>query len=237
MIAFTSDIDWADEAVIADMLSLFENYGVKCTFFSTHSSGELIKCNKKLFEIAIHPNFNPIFSGQTKSVDDILSELLEIHPEAKGVRSHSMMQSTNLLSKFASKNLLYDANHFLPYHTGLKPFRLWTGMVRIPYNWEDDVHWSYGYTFDDSRINLKSDSLNVFDFHPIHVFLNTENKYRYNEAKKFYNDPVKLLEYRNTEIKGSRDLLISLLEYIKVNKIETKTHLEIADEFNRNLVL
>lgn len=236
MIAFTSDIDWAPEAVIADTISIFETYGVKCTLFATHNSKELRNCNKKLFEIAIHPNFNPVLTENNISVDDVLDEILEIYPDAEGVRSHSMMQSTNLLSKFATKNLIYDSNHFLPYCTGLKPFKLWTGMVRIPFNWEDDVHWAYGYTFNDCHINLEQEGLNVFNFHPIHIYLNTENKYRYTEASKYYKEHVKLLQYRNIEIKGTRDLLISLLEFVKQNKIETKTQIEIANEFNLNFM-
>jgi hypothetical protein len=147
------------------------------------------------------------------------------------VRSHSLAQSTIILNKFSEKHLVYNANHFLPYHKGVKQFKLWTGMLRIPYNWEDDVHWTYGYNFEDSRIDLKDIGMNIFDFHPIHIFLNTENKYRYNEAKKYKDDIKKLTEYKNIEIKGARDLLIFLLEYCKQNKVNTKTHLEIANEF------
>ncbi len=235
MIAFSSDIDWAPEAVITDMLGLFEKYGVKCTLFSTHQSTVLAKCNKKLFEIGIHPNFNPILAGNSdKSVEDVIDDMLDIHPDARGVRSHSMLQSTNILQKFADKKLVYDANHFMPYHTGIKPFRLWNGMIRIPYNWEDDVHWTYGYSFESSGMNLNDPGLVVFDFHPIHIYLNTENKFRYNEAKKYYKDPQMLLKYRNTEIKGTRDLLISLLDFVKKSKVETKTLLEIANDFIAN---
>ncbi|HRJ85002.1 MAG TPA: hypothetical protein PK753_04960 [Ignavibacteria bacterium] len=235
MIVFTSDIDWAPEEVIADTLNLFEVYGVKCTFFSTHHSLELTKSNKKLFEIGIHPNFNPILNGSSdKRPDDILDEIMDIHPEAQGIRSHSMLQSTNLLQLFAERKLLYDANHFMPYHTDIKPFRLWNGMIRIPYNWEDDVHWAYGYSFDSSGIELDPDKLIVFDFHPIHIFLNTENKYRYNEAKKFYQDPKTLLNYRNKEVVGTRDLLISLLTFCKQNKNETFKMTDVAIDFTRN---
>ncbi len=231
MISFSADIDWAADEIIAHTIELFEKYGVKCTFFSTHYSNVLLDSNKKLFEIGIHPNFNSLLSGNNKNADDVLDELLETHPGAKGVRSHSMMQSSDLLQKFAKKNQIYDANHFLPYCKGIKPFKLWTGMVRIPYNWEDDVHWAYGYSFDSCRIDLNDDGLNVFDFHPIHIFLNTENKYRYNEAKKYLNNPKKLLEYRNSETKGTYDVLVSLLEYVNKNGIQTKNLIEIASEF------
>ncbi len=232
MILFTADIDWAPEEVIADTINLLEFYGVKCTFFSTHHSLELTKSNKKLFEIGIHPNFNPILAGKSdKRAIDIIDDILDIHPEAQGVRSHSILQSTNLLQLFADKKLLYDANHFMPYQTGLKPYKLWTGMVRIPYNWEDDVHWAYGYSFDESRMDLMDEGLVVFDFHPIHIYLNTENKYRYNEAKKFYNDPKTLISYRNKEVIGTRDLFISLLTYCKQNNIVTHKLNDIALDF------
>jgi len=232
MISFTSDTDWAPEAVIADTIQLFEQYGAKCTFFSTHHSEELARCNKKLFEIAIHPDFEPLLTGESdESAEDVIDKLLDLHPEARGVRSHAMLASAFLLQKFADKKLVYDSNLFLPYQKGLKPFRLWNGLVRIPYNWEDGVHWAYGYNFESCGMNLKEEVMNIFSFTPVNVFLNVENKFRYNAAKKYVQNPKKLLEYRNTELKGSRDLLISLLDFCKTNKTRTKTQIEIAEEF------
>ena len=229
MLAFTCDIDWAPEEVIEDTLNLFELFGVKCTFFSTHHSLTLTKSNRKLFEIGIHPNFNQLLkAGSEKSFDDILDEIIDIHPEAVGIRSHTMMQSVVMMQKFADKKLLYESNTIMPYQTGLKPLKLWNNLVRIPFNWEDDVHWAYGYTFEDPKIDIEANELIVMDFHPIHIYLNTENKYRYSEAKNFYNDPKKLLEYRNTEVPGTRDLLITLLKKCKNNKIETFKMKDIA---------
>ena len=114
MLAFSIDIDWAPEEVIIDTLSLFEKYGVKCTIFSTHNSYAVIKSNRKLFEVAIHPNFNPFLTGTDKQVDDVIDELIELHPDAKGVRSHSLMQSTGINQRFADKGLVYDSNLLLP---------------------------------------------------------------------------------------------------------------------------
>lgn len=229
MIAFTCDIDWAPEYVIEDTLNLFELFSIKCTFFSTHHSITLAKSNKKLFEIGIHPDFTPLLKGDNgKSFDDILDNILDIHPEARGVRTHTMLHNIQMLQKFADKKLVYEANNFMPYQTGLKPFKLWNGLVRIPYNWEDDVHWAYGYSFDNCRINLNDEELVIFDFHPIHIFLNTENKYRYSEARKFYDNHQKLLEYRNSEVPGTRDLLINLLKHCKNNDIETHRMIDIA---------
>ena len=235
MIAFTCDIDWASEEIIEDTLNLFELFGVKCTLFSTHHSLQLAKCSRKIFEIGIHPDFTPAINGNSnRTTDDILDEILDIHPEAQGVRCHTLFQNIALLHKFADKNLLYDANNLMPYQINLRPFKLWNKLVRIPYNWEDDVHWAYGYSFDDSRIDLNSEGLLIFDFHPIHIYLNTENKYRYNEAKKYMNNSSKLLEYRNSEVPGTRDLLLNLLKHCKSNDIKTYKLKEIAFDCLQN---
>jgi hypothetical protein len=68
----------------------------------------------------------------------------------------------------------------------------------------------------------------VFDFHPVHIFLNTENKFRYNEAKNYLNDPKKLLDYRNSEVPGTRDLLINLLKTCKEKELESNKLKDIA---------
>ncbi|RPI15682.1 MAG: hypothetical protein EHM58_13555 [Ignavibacteriae bacterium] len=231
MISFTIDIDWAPEEVIEDTLSLFEKYKVKCTIFSTHYSKVLEVSDKNLFEIGIHPNFNTILSGGARTIDNILDELLFIHPNARGIRSHSMLQSTMFLQKFAERKLLYDANHFLPYQTGIKPFKLWTGMVRIPYNWEDDIHWMYGYSFDSCKLDIEDKGLNVINFHPVHIFLNSESSERYTKAKPYYNYADKLIKFRNTETMGTRDLFISLLEKVSSNGVTSKKLLDVANEY------
>lgn len=233
MIAFTVDIDWACEAVIEDTLQFFEDYQVKCTLFVTHPSEVIRRCNRELFEIAIHPNFNPLLQGKSeKSVDQILDELLGWYPEAKGVRSHSLADGSFLLYKFAEKKLLYDANLLMPYQENIKPFKYMTGSLRIPYNWEDDVHWTYGHSFDNPVIKLTPESYNVLDFHPIHIFLNSENDNRYQLAKPFNQDAEKLLSLRNkSTTKGARDFLIYLLEYVKTASLISKKLIEIYEEY------
>ncbi len=220
MIIFTSDIDWATEEVTAEMLGIFEQYNTKCTLFVTHPSKVLQNCNRDLFEIALHPNFNPILDNnnpQNKTQDSILDELLGWYPEAKGVRSHCMTQSTPMLSKFAQKGLLYDANHFLPYQK-IQAFKLWNGMWRIPYNWEDDIHYLYEKSFEETGIELNENDLFVFDFHPIHVFLNTDCEQTYINAKPFYQNTEELKKHKNTTKTGARDMLISMLKITKEKK-------------------
>jgi hypothetical protein len=67
VIYFTSDIDWAPDEVIEDMLSIFDKYNQKCTLFATHESGSIINA-KNIHEIGIHPNFNSLIFNQYKKV-------------------------------------------------------------------------------------------------------------------------------------------------------------------------
>ena len=84
-------------------------------------------------------------------------------------------------------------------------------MIRIPYFWEDDVHCLYGDP-QAFEIALGHTGLRVFDFHPIHVFLNTENMDRYERTRSQHWNAVELLHHRNKDELGARDHLIKLLK-------------------------
>jgi hypothetical protein len=216
-VAISLDLDWAPEEVLDDTLQLLSRHGATATVFATHDSPVLRRAGA-LVEVGVHPNFNPLLEGSasTPGVDEILDRLREMYPEARGLRSHSMLQSTPLLLKFVEYGFRYEANCFLPYDNRLAPRKLWMDLVRVPYNWEDDVHWSYGYAFDDFRLKMDADSLNVLDFHPIHIFLNTEDAARYAAARPFYRDPGALKSHRNRGPRpGTRDLFIQVLEWCR----------------------
>lgn len=232
MIGFTVDIDWAGEKLIEDTLSIFHEYQVPCTVFCTHSSRVINSVDRSLFEIGLHPNFNPVmFSKENKTVVQVLDEIASLYPEAKGIRSHSMAQSSRLLNLFHDIGLEYDCNQFLPYNYDLKPYMCWTGLKRIPYSWEDDIHFEYGKSFDyDILSNYTKEKLIIMDFHPIHIFLNTYSSDHYNYCKKFYSDPQQLLRLRNNSVLGTRDFLIKTLERIKELNIKPRKLGEISED-------
>jgi hypothetical protein len=230
---FSMDIDWAPEEVIADSIALFEERGVKCTFFATHDSAVLRSCNRKLFEIGIHPNFNPLLKGQsTQSADQVVKDLLAIYPETKGARSHSLTQSGPILDVYRNNGLVYECNHFLPYHHGLGPFVLWNGLLRIPFNWEDDYHFALGKSFESCGLDLEnSNELLFFNFHPAHIFLNSESMDRYLMVREDFNSYAKLKEKINkSTVKGTRDILLYLLDHVAEKKIKTQTLSEYSKE-------
>ncbi len=224
MVVFTSDIDWAPEEAIGYMLKIFEKNRIKCTLFATHKSKVLDNCDRNLFEIALHPNFNKLlFEGKcNESPEEIVQNLINIYPEAIGIKSHSMTQSTPLLDLFKKKGLVYDANQFMPYSNGVTPFLMWNGLIRIPYNWEDDVHYLYNYSFDDPLIDITENQvLNIFNFHPAHIYINNNSEANYLNAKKYYKDPKKYLKFKLYNQKGAETILNKIIDIVIKNKIQT----------------
>ena len=56
-----------------------------------------------------------------------------------------------------------------------------------------------------------SSGFHVFDFHPIHVFLNTECLARYEETRNIHGNPTELRKFQNNGY-GVRNWLIDVLE-------------------------
>lgn len=55
------------------------------------------------------------------------------------------------------------------------------------------------------------EGVKVFDFHPIHIFLNTESLDRYERTRPYHQNPSELIKHRYKGY-GTRNRLIELLE-------------------------
>jgi len=217
-IYITLDVDWACDEVMCDTIELLERYNSKATFFITHTTPILnrLRQNKNI-ELGIHPNFNFLLNGSLekgKDYREVISSLLKIVPEAKSVRSHSMTQNSNILQAFTDFELTHDCNHFISVSSQieLKPWYLWNGLVRCPYFWEDDVHIIEKCNLSVYDL-INFAGLKIFDFHPIHIFLNTEKLDRYEQTRSIHQKPKELIKHR-FEGYGTRNRFIELLQNI-----------------------
>jgi len=212
----TFDIDWANDKVIEYCLDIIEKANIKSTWFVTHECKILDRLRENPnIELGIHPNFNFLLNGDIKNgrnSEEIIDNILKIVPTAKSIRSHAMTQSSNLLQLFYTKGLIFDCIHFIPSQSNieLSPWKLWNNLIKIPYFWEDDLHCIYK---EKPNINLLKDKkgLKVFDFHPIHVFLNTEKLSRYNKIKLNQQDFEFISKSINNKFWGSKDILNELI--------------------------
>lgn len=181
----TFDIDWAPDACIAEVAYLLDRAGVRATFLVTHACDVLADLARAGHRLGIHPNFLPR-SSHGDSAADVVGHLLEIVPHASVMRTHALVQSTPLLIEVlrAAPQLTLDLSTFtygFP-HVGRFAFAFDdVRMDRINYNWEDDAAF-VDPEFDWSMPRFHG-PLTVFDFHPIHVALNSRDASAYRRLK------------------------------------------------------
>lgn len=200
-IFITIDVDWADDVVIDDTIDLLEELDIAATWFITNETKAIsrLRDNPK-FELGIHPNFNYLLNGDFRNgrtAAEVIDRVLNIVPEAKSVRSHSMTQSSYILKLFGERGITHECNHFIPEQAEieLKPWSLWNGMIKVPYLWEDDLTYLYDRNNSIEMIAARP-GLKVFGFHPIHIFLNSENLDRYERTRTIHYRPEELIKYR-----------------------------------------
>lgn len=222
-IYLTFDIDWAHDEILEDTIDLVEMYKLSATWFVTHATPLLGRLrNNPYFELGIHPNFNFLLDGDNRAgnnANEVVDRLMTLVPEAKCVRSHSLTQNSNLIDMFSHKGFTHECNTLIPANSGiaLKPWASFGSLTRVPHFWEDDVHVLYdsiGIPQPNPAELASAGGLKVFDFHPIHVFLNTESLDRYERARPFFQNPEELIKLRY-EGYGTRNRLIELLELAK----------------------
>jgi len=186
----TLDIDWAPDFVIDRVAEAFLEHQVPATWFVTHASPAVDRLRREpeLFELGIHPNF---LSGSTHgdTIPAVLDHCMQLVPDATSMRTHSLYQSTPMLSAVAQQTpITVDVSLFLPGATGLRPIEHWFAhrpLVRVPFFWEDDVAMQRHQTrLEPQALLSHGDGLKVFNFHPIHVYLNSTDMAAYQALKK-----------------------------------------------------
>ena len=213
----TMDMDWANDGVLADTVTLAETLDLPVCLFVTHDTPMLGKLREHpLFTLGIHPNFLPQLNGQTaKSFRETIEELRALVPEAKVIRCHALADATPILTAAREMGFAADMNLFIPFSSGirLQPFTHFSGLKRLAFFYEDDA-WTLEGGAASPEEHLLSDSpLKIFNFHPIHLYLNTENMARYNRAKPYYHEFEALVPFINQgEGFGARDFLLRLKE-------------------------
>ncbi len=208
-IFLTFDIDWASDEVLEYCINMVEQTGLKATWFATHKTLLLqrIKDNP-LFDLGIHPNFNPLLEGDFcygKNYKEVLLHFLDIVPDAKIMRSHCLGISSRILMEARALGITHESNLCIPLMAGgavLKPFVNWDGLIRCPYHYADDVACMYANKINISNA-LKEQEYFMFGFHPIHIFLNTESLKRYENAKIYAKNAEKLAQMRGDSDLGA----------------------------------
>lgn len=226
----TFDIDWAPDFTIDYLIDYLIEKNIKSTWFITHDSPAIRRIIQRedLFEIGLHPNFLPM-STQGKNEDEVMEYLLKICPKSKLIRTHALYQSTFLLRKLVQKyKIETDVSLLLPHTPNLVPHNIHLGenlpkLIRVPYFWEDDIemynpnnNWNLKYSW------FNFNGLKIFNFHPIHVYLNSHSVKNYEliKERESINNLAKekCKQYINKTKKGVNDFFKELCNYISENQ-------------------
>ena len=184
MICLSFDQDWAPAWATLAVLERLESAGVPGTFFCTNECPSLARLRASaLVELGWHPNFLP-GSSHGASFEEVLDAMEALVPGARGARAHALMRGTPLLLAYRDRGLVYDASDIHDGVSGLEPFVSWTGLVRLPIFFEDDVHLQRGLPCRIENLDLGSVGLKVFNLHPVLVALNASSPEAYEALKK-----------------------------------------------------
>jgi hypothetical protein len=226
-LCITFDVDWAHPEVLKDTVDLIENRGLRCTFFCTHAGIDLPG-----HERAVHPNFRR--NGDTMRAylgpeDDervfrhVVARTKSFCPEARGARSHSLLYDSSLMAIYAEQHLSYDSTYALPLATGLRPVLKERGVLEMPIYYMDHIDVMEHQTgFALPGLQLGRPGLKVFDFHPIHIFLNTVSEEHYAQSRAYQRDPDALRKLRHDGA-GVRTLFERLLDHVATSTVLTHT--------------
>jgi hypothetical protein len=234
IICLSLDLDWACDEVINDTLSLLTERGLVATVFITHPGVTL----PEGFEGGLHPNYRPsgdfareyfIEAGvEPTAYRDleyygyILRRTKRMYPEAVGVRSHSMIFDSVLLSLYQDAGVQYDSTYILPLVEGLRPFHVGFSILEFPVYFNDHFELKNNFVgLDASKLNFDLPGLKILQFHPQMIYINATSDLDYQFCRPFYHDPDRLLQYRRKQY-GIRDMFLNVLDTIALgNKVST----------------
>ena len=193
-VVLTLDTDWAPDFVIEFAMDRLLQAGVAATWFITHRSAaiERLESYPQQFELGIHPNFN---RGSTHGEDptSVFRHCLSLVPNAKSHRSHGLVTSSwHLHYLLTQTEIERDVSTLMPRAQSLQPIIYEQGgrhLLRIPYFFDDYYEQGLAEPCWDaySMIRLGS-GLKVFNFHPIHLYLNGRTLAQYESMKLKVDD-------------------------------------------------
>ena len=214
MICISFDSDHLDDQRMREFLGEVQIPG-SATFFCTQRYPSLEEAGH---EICPHPTLDAADPGP--ALDAARREF----PDAIGFRSHSCLHSHMLAIDLAQRGFLYVSAQSGVGSEGALPYREGWGIWHLPIYYVDNVDFSYerhwpGLGHEPFRRELidaalEGEGVYVFDFHPIHVLLNSPSPEEYLARRDAFLGGAPLEEIR-CEGYGARsfyDDLVAALE-------------------------
>ncbi len=121
----------------------------------------------------------------------------------------------------------YESNNFLYLHPNLQVTKRFEGFESIPFFWSDDK--IIELEKEETNTYLEMQGLKVYNFHPIHIFLNTPTQNYYMQNKHNYQND-KELEKNRYDGFGVGKYFENILKEISDKKIKTYLMKDLINE-------
>ena len=178
MICLSFDTDHLDEVRMREFLASVRIPG-RGTFFCTRR----YDCLAPSHELCPHPVLDETNDWEV----ELTAKRAEL-PDAVGWRSHSCTYSHVIAQRLAARGYLYASTQYQPVAAG-RPFREPWGVWHMPVYYMDNLDFSHSrgwpalnhVNFAPEIIDaaLADDGIYVFDFHPVHLLLNSTSAGEY----------------------------------------------------------
>lgn len=215
----TSDVDWASDDCIEDLVSAIGQYRIRPVFMATGKSKVLDRLLRgDEIEVGLHPNFLP-GSSHGADIASVIDHVVGLYPQAQSFRSHCFVDSSPITQAFVARGFRYDSNLCLHMQRDIVPLRHSSGLARLPVFWEDDVHWTWydgEWNLDGLFADFLTPGLKILNVHPFNFALNVPNEEAYRAVKKHIpslsRDAMATLRHRGA---GTRSFVLDLLRRLK----------------------
>ena len=218
---FTSDIDWASEAVIDNFFHKMPLDLLKLTTYVTHAS-KIVERYYREGKISrgIHPNFLP-GSSQGNNFREVIETCLSFAPEATSTRSHRAFDVTDtahmLKNDYHIKNCSNTITTLAPC---ISPFWIESKLLQIPVFLEEGsfLYNNLGLSIQPYLKHFVAPGLKVISFHPMNIVFNTPYIAWMRQIKdsmsreEFNNITPEMIEKKQNSEAGAYDLIMEIVE-------------------------
>ncbi len=220
VLCFTSDIDWASEAVIDNFFHKMPLESLKLTTYVTHAS-EIIERYYKEGKISrgIHPNFLPD-SSQGNNFREVIETCLSFAPEATSTRSHRAFDVTDTAHMLKNDyHIKCCSNTITTLAPRIAPFWIESKLLQIPVFLEEGsfLYNNLGLSIQPYLKHFTTPGLKVISFHPMNMAFNTPYIAWMRQIKdsmsreEFNNISLEMIEAKRNREKGAYDLIMEII--------------------------
>lgn len=227
MIAITFDTDWIVESAIKE-LNLIDSVPGNMTFFCTDYYPYLD--GQKKVEIGLHPRleWGSDWIKETKDLEK------KFNAPIYGIRPHSLSYTQMYGIELAKMGYKYISQATYLYHQGLKLDRHPWGIYELPIYYMDSMDFTFQLNWETNNVPFRFDiiekaiydekGLYIFDFHPIHLLLNSPSIQFYHDNRNNYSNAK---PYNG---RGTKTFFDELCSEMKKNNVFSHSLIEIVNQ-------